>query len=126
MDAESVLIPLAGMALVAGLLALVTNVIGQWIVNRTMREALKSSPENLALVADKLAARRPWNLENWGLISMAVGAALAVAGLIGDPASRTVLLQTALLPGFVGAALFGQRWLPKRSDVQAIEHAPAE
>ncbi len=125
MDAESVLIPLAGMALVAGLLALVTNVIGQWIVNRTMREALKSSPENLALIADKLNARRPWNMESWGLIGMATGAALAVAGAIGDPASRTLLVQTALLPGFIGAALFGQRWLPKR-DAQPITRVPAE
>lgn len=125
MTAEDVLIPIAGMLLVLAMLGLVTGVIGHWIAHRTLREALKASPENLALMADKLNQRRPWNLELWGLVSIATGAALAVAALIGAPEARTVLLQTSLLPGFIGAALVGQRWLPKRGDVPAIEAAPA-
>jgi hypothetical protein len=126
MDAEAVLIPLAGMVFVAALVGLVTGVIGQWIAHRTLREALKASPENLAVMADKLSQRRPWNLEIWGLVSMATGTALAVAALIGAPETRTLLLQTALLPVFIGAALFGQRWLPKRGDVAAIEASRRE
>lgn len=126
MDAEAILIPLAGMALVATLLGLITSLIGHWIANRTLREALKASPENLAMMADKLHRRRPINLEVWGLLGMATGAALAVAALIGAPETRTLLLQASLLPGFIGAALFGQRWLPRPGNAPAIEALPRE
>lgn len=126
MDAVEIWIPLAGMALVATLLGLITSLVGHWIANRTMREALKASPENLSMMADKLHQRRPINLEVWGLLGMATGAALAVAALIGAPETRTLLLQTSLLPGFIGAALFGQRWLPKPGNAPAIESNPAE
>jgi uncharacterized protein YneF (UPF0154 family) len=126
MDAEAILIPIAGMVFVAGLVGLVTGLFGQWISNRTLRDALKSNPENLAIMADKLHMRRPWNTELWGLVGMATGAALAVAALIGAPETRTLLLQTSLLPGFIGAALFGQRWLPKPGNAPAIESNPAE
>jgi hypothetical protein len=126
MDAEAVLIPLAGMALVVALLGLVTGLIGHWIANRTMREALKASPENLAMMADKLHQRRPLNLETWGLLGMATGAALAVAALIGAPEARTLLLQASLLPGFIGAALFVQRWLPRPGNAPAIEASPRD
>lgn len=126
MDANLILIPLAGMAMVVAMLGLIMGAIGQWIVNRTVREALKASPENLAMLADKLHQRRPLNLEVWGLVGIATAAALAVAALIGDPASRTILLQTALLPGFIGAALFGQRWLPRPGNAPPIAALPGE
>lgn len=126
MDAEAVLIPLAGMAMVVAMLGLVTGMIGNWFINRTVREALKASPENLAMVADKLHQRRPLNLEIWGLLGMWSGAALAVAALIGAPEGRTILLQMSLLPGFVGVAMFGKRWLPEPGRHRAIESASAK
>ncbi len=126
MEAEELLVALAGMAMVVAMLGLITSLIGHWIANRTVREALKAAPENLGMLADKLHQRRPLNLEIWGLIGMAGAAALAVAALIGAPAARTLLLQLALMPGFIGAALFGQRWLPKPHGARAIESAPVE
>lgn len=126
MDAEAIFIPLAGMAMVVSMLGLVTGLVGQWISNRTLRDALKANPENLALLADRLTQRKPVDLETWGLVGIATGAALAVAALIGAPEARTILLQTSLLPGLVGAALFGQRWLRRPGAQAAIEHKQAE
>jgi uncharacterized protein YneF (UPF0154 family) len=126
MDVVAIVVPLAAMALVAALLGLITSLIGHWIANRTLREALKASPENLSMIADKLHQRRPISLEIWGLLGMATGAALAVAALIGAPEMRTLFLQASLLPGFIGAALFGQRWLPKPGNAPAIEALPRE
>ena len=124
MDAESVLIPLAVFVAIVAVVGLITGVIGQWIVNRTVREALRTSPEQLSLVTDKLQQRRPLNLEIWGLVGIALGAALAVGALIGEPETRTALLQASLVPGFIGAALFGQRWLPKRPEQPALGGSP--
>ncbi len=121
MDAESVIIPLAVFAAIVAIIGLITGVIGQWIVNRTVREALRVSPEHLALVSDKLERRRQWSPESWGLIGVALGAALAVAALIGAPDDRIALLQGSLIPAFTGLALIGQRWLPKRRDEALLE-----
>lgn len=126
MDLESILIPLGAFVAIVAVFGMFTGLIGQWITNRTVREALRSSPENLKLVADKMQRRRQWSPETWGLIGIAIGAAMAVAGLIGDPADRIALLQIALLPGFVGAALLGQRWLPKRQDTNALPDRTAD
>jgi uncharacterized protein YneF (UPF0154 family) len=125
-DAESVLIPLGVFAAFVAIVALFTGLAGLWVVNRTMREALKTNPDSLPLLTGQMQQRRPWNLEIWGLVGMATGAALAVAAAIGAPEARTLLLQTSLLPGFIGAALFGQRWLPRRPDAPALGHLPAE
>jgi uncharacterized protein YneF (UPF0154 family) len=126
MDVVAIVVSLGGMALVAALLGLITSLIGVWIANRTLREALKASPENLSMIADKLHQRRPISLEIWGLLGMATGAALAVAALIGDPEMRTIFLQASLLPGFIGTALFGQRWLRKPGGAPAMETLPRE
>lgn len=125
MDMESILVPLAVFASLVVIVGLITGLIGRWIVNRTLRAALQTSPDNLAIVVGSLHRRPPMNLEIWGLVGVALGAALAVAGLIGDPASRIALVQAALIPGFIGAVLFGQRWLPRHpaTNTAAIETA---
>jgi hypothetical protein len=121
MDIEGLLVPLGVFAAVVAVFGLVTGLIGHWVTNNTLREALRTSPENVALVANKLQQRRPVNTETWGLLGIALGAALAGAGLIGAPETRVALLQAALLPGFIGGALFGQRWLPARKSPPAID-----
>nr|WP_310524388.1 hypothetical protein [Polymorphobacter sp.] len=113
MDAESLLIPIGLFLAIVAIVALITEVVGLSITNKTVREALKASPEHLALVTDKFQKRRRWSSDAVGLLGIALGAALVVAALIGAPGSRIALLQAALLPAFTGAALMGQRWLPK-------------
>jgi peptidoglycan/LPS O-acetylase OafA/YrhL len=113
---EDVLIPLGVFLAIVAIVALITAVIGHWISNKTVREALRSSPEHLALVTAKLLQRRRWRPEAWGLMGIALGAALAVAGVIGAPEARIALFQAALIPGFAGLALIGQRWLPRTDD----------
>ena len=121
MSAEEVLIPLAGMALVAVMLGLITGVIGQWISNRTLREALRSNPEQARMIINRMGKQRRLNSDGIGLVAMAGGAALAVAALIGPAADRVAVLQVAVLPGFIGAAVFALRWLSPRRQGAAPE-----
>ena len=116
MEASELMVSLAGLLAITAIFALITGVLRYWMINRTMREALKSQPEQMALVSDKLGMRADFNFDLWGLIGIATGAALAVAGVIGEAAQQTLLLQSALLPGFIGVALIGQRWLPRRAE----------
>lgn len=116
---EDSLIPLAVFASIVGIVWILVAGTVRIMAIRTLRETARTSPASLETIAARLAAP-PTGIrsETLGLLGMAMGAALCVAGLIGDAASRTVLIQTALLPGFMGAALFGQRWLPGRTPVQ--------
>ena len=113
---EDSLIPLAVFASIVGIIWMLVAGTVRIMTMRTLRETARTSPESLGTVAARLGAPATGvRSETIGLLGMAMGAALAVAGLIGDPVSRTLLIQTALLPGFMGAALFGQRWLPRKS-----------
>ena len=113
---EDSLIPLAVFASIIAITWLLVAGTVRIVMIRTLRDTARTSPESLETVARRLAAP-PTGVrsETIGLLGIAFGAALAVAALIGAPAERTLLLQAALLPGFMGAALFGQRWLPSRT-----------
>ncbi|KAB7648621.1 hypothetical protein [Polymorphobacter fuscus] len=116
METRELIIAMTVFVAIVAVVALITGVIGKAISNKTVREALRASPETVALVNQRLMARRRWRPEAVGLLVMALGAALAGAALIGPVEQRVVLLQLALLPGFVGAALVGLRWLPANRD----------
>ncbi len=113
---EDTLIPLAVFASIVAVVWLLVAGTVRIMMMRTLRETARTSPDSLPTVAQRLAAPpRGANTDTIGLLGMALGLALAVAALIGGEGERTALLQVALLPGFMGAALFGQRWLPGRT-----------
>lgn len=113
---EDTLIPLAVFASIVAVVWLLVAGTVRIMMMRTLRDTARTSPDSLETVAQRLVAPPSGTRHDTaGLLGVALGAALAIAALIGAPAERTLLLQVALLPGFMGAALLGQRWLPGRT-----------
>jgi hypothetical protein len=111
MNFDDTVIPLAVFASIVAVVWLIISGIVRIFAMKTLRLTAKDSPDSLALVAERLAVRNAATAEAVGLIGIALGAALAVAGLIGGPETRVALLQAVLLPGFIGAALVARRWI---------------
>jgi hypothetical protein len=118
MSFDDTVIPLAVFASIVAIVWMIMGGIVRIFAMKTLRLTAKDSPECLPLVAERLAVRGATTAEMVGLIGIALGAALAVAGLIGAPETRVALLQAALLPGFIGAALVARGWIaPPRVEV---------
>jgi len=115
MGVESIVIPLALFAAIVALVWLLTAMVTQMSMARTLRDAARTSPENLGLIAERLVAPRGGSAaEIAGFVGVGTGAALGIAALIGDAAMRTPILQGALLPLFIGGAMLLQGWLMRR------------
>ncbi len=100
------LVPLGlfgAMVLVVGQLARLASNIS---LNRTLREALRSHPPSVAMLAERLDARQPWAdaLVGWMFIAFAIG--LVLMGLF-EPEleDRREILQAAIVPLVVGVTV---------------------
>lgn len=73
-------------------------------LNRTLREALRSDPGSVPILADRLDARQPWAdaLVGWIFIAFAVG--LVLMGAL-EPGEKRRVLQAALVPAIIGVTV---------------------
>jgi hypothetical protein len=90
--------------------------IQNWILNRTLREAIEKRPDTVPLLLEKLESMGgEWRQDATAFALVATGFAILAAALLDEGNDRLVMIQFALLPLFVGAALlFHHRFIRKR------------
>lgn len=97
-----VLIALGVFAAFVLIVGQVTRLMSDISLNRTMREALRSHPDSVALLAEKLGVRQPAadGLLGWLFIALAVG--LVLVALFEPFDERRDMFQLAIVPLVVG------------------------
>jgi len=97
-----IFVPLGAFAMITISVALVCRLIATASLNRTLREALRSDPGSVPVLADKLEARQPWADALLGWIFLAFAAAIAGLALFEDPVDQREMLQAAVIPVVIG------------------------
>jgi hypothetical protein len=95
-------------------------------LNRTMREALRSDPASVPILAERLDARQPWAdaLLGWIFIAFAVG--LVIMSLFEPVGERREVVQAAIVPALVGVVILYYVRMAKRAlaDEAAVPAPP--
>jgi hypothetical protein len=111
MHIEEVFVPMAGMLMIVSMVALATRVIAAASLNRTIREALRSDPGSVPILAERLEARPLWGDYLLGWILIAFTVALVLLGLTDrDAEARSDMLRGAIVPAIVGATVLVYSW----------------
>lgn len=100
--ALEILAPLGAFALFAFMVHSLCRMFGTISLNRTLREALKSSPESVEALAAKLEARQPLADGLLGWISLALAAGMLLLGMFEDAHERREIMQAAIVPALIG------------------------
>ena len=105
MTVGELLIPLGLFFMITVGVALLTRLVATGMLNRTIREALRTDPGSVPLLAAKLEARQPWADALLGWIFLAFAVALVGLALFEEPDPRRELLQAAVVPFVVGVTV---------------------
>lgn len=112
---HEVIVPLGVVGFVTMMLGLVTRLFSNLSLNRTLREALRSDPGSVPVLAERLDARQPWADELIGWIILAFALGLVLMGLFEEPVEQREVFQAAIIPAVMGLVAIGYvRWA-KRS-----------
>jgi len=99
------LVPLGVFTMITISMALLCRLIATASLNKTLREALRSDPGSVPILADKLEARQPWADALLGWIFLAFAAAIVGLSLFEDPWDRREMLQAAVIPVVIGITI---------------------
>lgn len=99
------LVPLGAFAMMTVSVALVCRLIATASLNKTIREALRSDPGSVAVLADKLEARQPWADALLGWIFLAFAAAIVGLGLFEPTYDQRQIFETAVVPVVIGVTI---------------------
>ncbi len=113
MRVVDLLVPLGLFFMITVCIALLRRLIATGMLNRTIREALRSDPGSVPLLAAKLEARQPWADALLGWIFLAFAAALAGLGLFEEAEEQRELLQAAVVPLVVGVTVLRYVYLAR-------------
>jgi ABC-type transport system involved in cytochrome c biogenesis permease subunit len=96
-------VPIAAFMMVVLVVSLITRLIATGMLNRTIREAMRSDPGSVPLLAERLEARQPWGdaLLGWVFLAFAV-ALLALGAIETDPDRQSDLFRASVIPIVVG------------------------
>ena len=95
------------------------------MLNRTIREALRSDPGSVPLLAAKLEARQPWADAVLGWIFLAFAAGLAALALFEDADQQRQLIQAAVVPLVVASRCWSTSiWRGRGRRPGEREHPP--
>ena len=99
---SEVLIALGVFAAFVLIVGQVTRLVSDISLNRTMREALRSHPDSVGLLAERLGVRQPAadGLLGWLFIALAIG--LVLVSLFETKDDRSDMLQLAIVPAVIG------------------------
>jgi hypothetical protein len=109
-----IFVPLGLFAMITVSIALVCRLIATASLNRTIREALRSDPGSVPILAERLEARQPWADALVGWIFLAFAAAIAGLGLFEDPYAQREIFKAAVVPVVVGVTILVYVYLAKR------------
>ena len=110
-----IFVPMAGMLMLVAMLALVTRVVAAVSLNRTIREALRTDPGSVPILAERLEARPLWGDYLLGWIFIAFTVALILLALTDRDADvRADMLRSAIVPAIVGITVLGYAWFSSK------------
>jgi quinol-cytochrome oxidoreductase complex cytochrome b subunit len=99
-------VPMTAMITFAVIIGLVTRLIATGMLHRTIREAMRSDPASVALLAGRLEARQPWADAVLGWIFIAFTAGFALLALTDpDADDRIEMLRAAIIPLVIGVTV---------------------
>jgi ABC-type transport system involved in cytochrome c biogenesis permease subunit len=110
-------VPMAGMVMVVALTALLVRLISAGMLNRTIREALRSDPGSVPLLVERLDRHPPWGDALLGIIFLALAAAMLLLGITEpDERDRIEVMRAAIVPIVIGVTvLVYTRWAARRT-----------
>jgi len=112
-------VPMAAFIFMAVVVSLVTRLIATGMLNRTIREAMRTDAGSVPLLVERLERHAPWGDALLGWIFLALAVAMALLGVTeDDPERRTETLRATIVPVVVGVAVlayarFSARAAPK-------------
>lgn len=120
MGMVALFVPLGAFMLFAVVVGLITRMIGAVSLNRTMREAMRSDPGSVSVLAERLDRHPPWGDALLGVIFIALGVAMLLLGLTEhDPEQRLDILRSTIIPFVVGlTVLLYTRYAARRAASQ--------
>ena len=102
---DSLLMPFAVFGSFVLVVGQLTRLFADISLNRTLREALRSDPGSVPLLAARLGVRQPWADALIGWIFIAFAAGIILVSLFEGPEDRRDMLQTAIVPLIVGVVV---------------------
>ena len=105
MGGAEILIPIALFMMITLSVALITRVIATGMLNRTIREAMRSDPGSVPILAGKLEARQPWADALLGWVFLALAVVLAGFALFEEAPERMELFKAAVVPLVLGVTV---------------------
>lgn len=100
--ALEIFVPLGAFLMIIVVIGLITRLFATFMLNRTIREALRSDPGSVPLLAARLEQRQPWADELLGWILLAFAAGIVLIGLLGQDYDRREIFQAAIIPALIG------------------------
>jgi hypothetical protein len=105
MRGAEILIPIALFMAMTLAVALITRVIATGMLNKTIREALRSDPGSVPVLTSKLEARQPWADAMLGWVFLALAVVLAGFALFEEAPERVEMLKAAVVPLVLGVTV---------------------
>ncbi len=103
--ALEIFVPLGAFVMIVVGIGLITRLIATGMLNRTIREAIRSDPGSVPLLAAKLEQRQPWADELLGWIMLAFALGIVLIGLFEQDYGRSEILQAAIIPALIGVVV---------------------
>jgi hypothetical protein len=106
-------VPFGLFAMITISVALLCRLLATASLNKTIREALRSDPGSVPVLAGKLEARQPWAdaLLGWIFLAFAVG--LVALGLFEQGDEQRRIFQAAVVPVVVGVTVLIYCWIAR-------------
>lgn len=98
-------VPLGAFAMMTISVALICRLIATASLNKTIREALRSDPGSVPVLAGKLDTRQPGADALLGWIFLAFAAAIVGLGLFEAPYMQRQVFETAVVPVVIGITI---------------------
>jgi hypothetical protein len=98
-------VPLGAFAMMTISVGLICRLIATASLNKTIREALRSDPGSVPVLAERLEARQPWADGLLGWIFLAFAAGMVLLALFERPFERMDMLQAAVVPAMIGVTI---------------------
>lgn len=112
--------PLGVLYLMLLFAAQIVRLIGQAMLHRTIRIAMKTDPASVAALIAKLDGRKPWGDALAGWVLTGAGIALAIASCLGPVESRVDTRTAALVLSIVGLFVLGFAWWTERQRGRSV------
>jgi len=101
------LVPLGVLGWMVVMVGMIARLFSNISLNRTIREALRSNPESVPILVERLDRRAPWENELIGWVFVAFAVGIVLIGVLEGPPRLREALEVAIIPGLAGVVVLG-------------------